>query len=221
MIVPMTYRDRIKAVLSPAERAIFAKLNSAKKIQDYLDTLSINFEVGKETYMSPRRVIRHKTAHCFEGALFAAAAFAYHGKKPLLLDLVTIARDEDHVVTLFRDPPIGGGLWGAISKTNHPILRYRDPVYKSVRELAMSYFHEYMMDDGTKSLRKFSGAFDLSRYAPEKWVTEEKDLFWLVEALDGSRHFDVAPQKAIRKLRKASPLEVRAINNTEWPSPQI
>lgn len=216
MIDVMAYKDRLKAVLSPAERRIFAKLNSPKKIQDYLDTISINFEIGKETYMSPRRLMRHKTAHCFEGALFAAAAFCYHGKKPLLLDLVTIDRDEDHVVALFTE----NGLWGAISKTNHPILRYRDPVYKTVRELAMSYFHEYMMDDGTKSLRKFSKPFDLSRYAPEKWVTEEKDLFWLVEALDGSRHFDVAPQKAIKKLRKASALEVKAINNTEWPAPR-
>src|SRR3989344_6839668 len=126
----MTHRDTLKVALSPIERKIFARLNSARKIQDYLDTISINFEIKKETYMSPRRVIREKTAHCFEGALFACAALAYHGKKPLLLDLVTIDRDEDHVVALFKE----NGLWGAISKTNHPILRYRDPVYKSIPE---------------------------------------------------------------------------------------
>src|SRR3989344_8386310 len=129
-IDPMTYRQRLKAVLSPPERTVFAALNSPKKIQDYLDTLPINFETAGETYMSPRRVIRNQTAHCFEGALLAAAAFSYHGQKPLLLDLVTIDRDEDHVVALFRE----NGLWGAISKTNHPILRYRDPVYKSIPE---------------------------------------------------------------------------------------
>ena len=209
----MTYRQRLKAVLSPPERTVFAALNSPKKIQDYLDTLPINFETAGETYMSPRRVIRNQTAHCFEGALLAAAAFSYHGQKPLLLDLVTIERDEDHVVALFRE----NGLWGAISKTNHPILRYRDPVYKSIRELAMSYFHEYLMDDGTKSLRRFSTAFDLRRYSPALWVTAEKDLFWLVEALDDSRHYDVAPRKVIAQLRKASRVEVQAINNTEWP----
>ncbi|MDP3965534.1 MAG: hypothetical protein Q8Q13_01920 [bacterium] len=212
----MTYRQRLKAVLSPPERTVFAALNSPKKIQDYLDTLPINFETAGETYMSPRRVIREHTAHCFEGALLAAAAFSYHGQKPLLLDLVTIDRDEDHVVALFRQ----NGLWGAISKTNHPILRYRDPVYKSVRELAMSYFHEYMMDDGTKSLRRFSKAFDLRRYSPALWAVAEEDLFWLVDALDDSRHYDVAPRKVIAQLRKASEVEVKAINNTEWRDPR-
>ena len=211
----MTHRDTLKVALSPIERKIFARLNSAKKIQDYLDTLSINFEIKKETYMSPRRVIREKTAHCFEGALFACAALAYHGKKPLLLDLVTIDRDEDHVVALFKE----NGLWGAISKTNHPILRYRDPVYKTARELAMSYFHEYIMDDGTKSLRIYSKPFDLSRYSASKWITAEEDLDWLVEALDDSPHFEIAPPKTIRQLRKASKLEVKAINITEWPRP--
>ena len=209
----MTYQQKLKAVLSPAERTIFAALNSPKKIQDYLDTLPINFETAGETYMSPRRVIREHTAHCFEGALLAAAAFAYNGSKPLLLDLQTIEKDEDHVVALFTENGRGGG----IRKTNHPILRYRDPVYKTVRELAMSYFHEYMMDDGTKSLRRFSTAFDLRRYSPALWVTAEKDLFWLVEALDDSRHYDVAPRKVIAQLRKASRVEVQAINNTEWP----
>ena len=143
----------------------------------------------------------------------AAAALSYHGHKPLLLDLVTIERDEDHVVALFRQ----NGLWGAISKTNHPILRYRDPVYKTVRELAMSYFHEYIMDDGTKSLRKFSKPFDLSRYSPTKWVTAGEDLNWLVEALDASPHSAIAPPKAIKKLRKVSGIEIKAINITEWP----
>ena len=205
--------DKLSKFLNIEELRLFRKLKSPKLIQDYLDTLSINFETSGETYMSPRRVIKNKTAHCFEGALLAAAALSYHGHKPLLLDLVTIERDEDHVVALFRQ----NGLWGAISKTNHPILRYRDPVYKTVRELAMSYFHEYIMDDGTKSLRKFSKPFDLSRYSPTKWVTAGEDLNWLVEALDASPHSAIAPPKAIKKLRKASRIEIKAINITEWP----
>jgi hypothetical protein len=206
----------IRKILSPEERKKFAKLKSARLIQNYLDTMSINFETSGETYMSPRRVIKNNTAHCFEGALFAAAALAYHGHRPLLLDLVTIERDEDHVIALFREK----GLWGAISKTNHPILRYRDPVYKSVRELAMSYFHEYIMDDGTKSLRRYSAAFDLNRYSPARWVTAEEELFWLVEELDASKHYDIAPKTAMRRIRKASHIEVEAINRTEWPQPK-
>ena len=84
----------------------------------------------------------------------------------------------------------------------------------------MSYFHEYMMDDGAKSLRLFSKPFNLSRYSPSKWITAEEDLDWLVEALDDSRHFDVAPKNVLRNIRKASAIEVKAINNTEWPAPK-
>lgn len=162
--------------------------------------------------MSPRRAIRAKMAHCFEGALFAAAALAYQGEKPLLLDFRTIPADEDHVVALFRQ----NGYWGAISKTNHAILRYREPVYASVRELAMSFFHEYLMWDGRKSLRAFSKPFDLSKFAPERWVTADEELFWLVEALDSSRHFPTVPTKNLRVLRKAYKIELRAMKLVEW-----
>lgn len=205
--------------LASNELKIFSRLNTPQKIQDYLDNLPINFETNGETYMSPRRVIREKKAHCFEGALLAAAALFYHGAKPLLLDLQTVGGDEDHVVALFGDQSSGRGLWGAISKTNHSILRYRDPVYKTIRELAMSYFHEYMMDNGKKTLRKFSKPFDLSGFPSEKWVTAEEDLHWLVEALDSSPHFPVAPKNVLRRLRKASIVEVKAVNVVEWPIP--
>lgn len=195
---------------------LFQRLNTPQRIQRYLDTLPINFEVSGETYMSPRRMVEAKTAHCFEGALFAAAALAYHGEKPLLLDIRTVPRDEDHVVALFRQ----NGRWGAISKTNHAVLRYRDPVYESVRELAMSYFHEYMMDSGKKTMRAYSAPFDLSRYSPEKWMTAGEELFWLVEALDRSRHFPIAPVKNIRLLRNGADVERRALQTIEWADPR-
>src|SRR4029077_1273388 len=131
-------------------------------------------------YMSPRRVIESGTAHCFEGALLAAAARAYHGHAPLIMDFRTVPTDEDHVITLFKQH----GFWGAISKTNHAILRYRDPIYKTPRELAMSFFHEHLEWNGKKSLRAYSAPFDLSKYAPESWITEKDELLWLVEALD-------------------------------------
>jgi hypothetical protein len=206
------YAQKIREVLSPVEKQIFAKLKTPQKIQDYLDSLPINFEISGETYMSPRRTLREKTAHCFEGALVAAAVLAYHGQKPLLLDLKTADHDEDHVVTLFKE----NGRWGAISKTNHAVLRYRDAIYKDVRELAMSYFHEYILPDGEKTLRSFSKPFDLSRYKPERWVTAEDDLFWLVEALDDSPHVDLMSAKQIRTLRNASSFEVKATAVVEW-----
>ncbi|MBI2610430.1 hypothetical protein HYW60_00625 [Candidatus Kaiserbacteria bacterium] len=212
----MTYAERIKRLLAPPERRVFEKLKTPQRVQDYLDTLPINFETKGETYMSPRAVLRAKTAHCMEGALFAAAALAYHGEKPLLLDFRTIPVDEDHVVTLFRQH----GYWGAISKTNHAILRYREPVYKSVHELAMSFFHEYLLWSGEKSLRAYSKPFDLSKYVPERWVTAEEQLFWLVEAIDTAHHFPTVPKKNLRLLRKAYPVELRAMKIVEWKQPK-
>lgn len=211
-MVPMhPHRPRLDALLDTDEQALFRRLDSPAAVQDFLDDLPINFELEHETYMSPRRVIREKTAHCFEGALFAAAVLAYHGQRPLLLDLKTNENDEDHVVTLFRD----GRYWGAISKTNHSILRWRDPVYLSVRELAMSFFNEYFLyETGEKTMESYSRPFDLSRYAPERWVTEESDLFWLVELLDVSPHESVRRDSHVR--RGASLIERENIELTEW-----
>ena len=206
------YKEKIRILLSPAERKIFAKLTTPQKIQAYLDALPINYERGGETYMSPRRMLKAKTAHCFEGALFAAAALAYHGQKPLLMDLRAVRPYQDHVLALFRI----NGLWGAISKTNHVVLRYRDAVYRSPRELAMSYFHEYVESDGCKSLREYSRPFDLARYAPQRWVTAEKELHWLVDALDDSKHFPIAPKKNLRALRTPSPFERKVMDIVEW-----
>ncbi len=208
----MTYQIRLQEVLTAKERALFGRLGTPQKVQDWLDALPLNFESGGETYMSPRRLIREKRAHCFEGALFAAAVLAYHGEKPMLLDFQTVKGDDDHVVALFRQK----GFWGAISKTNHAILRYRDPVYATVRELAMSYFHEYMLENGKKTMVAYSASFDLSKYAPEKWVTAEDDLDWLVTALDESRHFPIASKKNMRLVRRGSEVERRALKHVEW-----
>ncbi len=207
-----SYPSALKALLRPLERDLLRKLSTPQKIQDYLDTLPINFELQGETYMSPRRVIEEKSAHCFEGALLAAAALAYYGQPPLLMDFQTVPTDEDHVITLFKQ----FGRWGAISKTNHSILRYRDPVYESPRELAMSYFHEYLEWNGKKSLRAYSKPYDLSQSAPQKWVTEGEDLVWLVDALDESPHFPIAPQKNLKLLRRGAKVELRAMKTTEW-----
>ncbi len=206
------HQRSIRSILTPQELKVFARLNTPQKIQAYLDKMPINFEHKGETYMSPRRVLQHKTAHCFEGALLAATALALQGQKPLLMDIQTIASDEDHVITLFKQE----GRWGAISKTNHTILRYRDPVYLSPRELAMSYFHEYIMNSGKRSMRTYSAPFDLSKFAPVKWVTADEELDWLVGELDWSRHFPVALKKNISLVRKAAPVERKALEITEW-----
>ena len=163
------YRNALRALLTPAERRIFARLDTPQKVQAFLEDLPPNFELEGETNMSPRRVLKARTAHCAEARVFAAAVFAYHGQPAWLMDMRALPSDQDHVVTLFKQR----GLWGAISKTNHAVLRWRDPIYRSPRELAMSYAHEYCLDGGKKSLLAFSRPFNLTRYKPRRWVTAD------------------------------------------------
>lgn len=212
-----TYGKKLRALLTPAERRVLARLDTPQKIQTFLDRLPANFELDGETTMSPRRLLKARAAHCSEAAIFAVAALIYHGKPGWLLDIQALASDQDHVVALFKQH----GLWGAISKTNHSILRWRDPIYRSPRELAMSYAHEYCLPGGKKSMLAFSRRFSLTRYAPKRWLIAEGDLDWLLETLDDSPHVPVAPKRVLRARRRSSPIELRAQNNeVEWPDPR-
>lgn len=198
--------------LNTRERGIFRKLNTPQKIQDFLERIPINFEPHGDTLLSPRRVLKEKKAHCMEGALFAAAVLWFHGEEPFLLDLKAARPDFDHVVALFRRH----GRWGAISKTNHTILRYRDPVYRTVRELAMSYFNEYIYDDGRKTMRSYSRPFSMKRFGTS-WVTAKDDL-WEVDAeLDASPHYGILTPGSRRSLRPGDTIERRALGLTDWP----
>src|SRR3989454_6739784 len=155
--------------LTRAEFAVLKRLSGPEKIQDFLHALTANFEIGGQTCLSVREVLRRRRAHCIEGAMLAACALWVHGEPPLLMDM-RAERDYDHVVALFRR----GGCWGAISKTNPPVLRWRDPVYRTLRELAMSYLHEYANKGGQKTLRGYSRPFDLRRLGPEPLGPNEK-----------------------------------------------
>ncbi|MGP1678045.1 MAG: hypothetical protein ACTS6J_12920 [Burkholderiales bacterium] len=188
--------------LTKAEFAILRRLSTPEKIQAYLDAIPQNFEIGGETCLSVREALRQRRALCIEGALIAAAALWVHGEPPLLMDLKA-HRDSDHVVTLFRR----NGCWGAISKTNHPILRWRDPVYRSLRELAMSYFHEYCNKRNQKTLRSYSAAFDLRRLDPATWVTQKKSCWDLGWAVDAARHYPLITKKQSKLLRLRDSLE--------------
>ena len=213
----MSFSEKFRGSCSPAESRLFTRLNSPSKIQDYLNSIPFNHEEAGETYMSPRRMIKAKTAHCFEGALFAAAALAYHGHKPLIMDLQAARGDTDHVVALFKD----GRYWGAISKTNHGVLRYREPVYATVRELALSYFHEYFLQiNGKKTLRAYSAPFDVSKYKFDEWFSAEDELIDVVNDLEDSPHHDIAPASQLKKLRKADKIEILMAEREEWPKKQ-
>ena len=190
---------------------IFRRLDTPQKIQDFLDTLPINFEKGGDTCRSPLETLTAGEAHCMEGAVLAAAILWYNGRPPVLLDLKTIKGDDYHVVALFKQ----GGLWGAISKTNHAVLRYRDPIFRNVRELALSYFNEYFLDNGKKTLRSYSGPFSLLSYNDD-WLTTEDNLWNLNDDLDQSPHFNILQNIKTKDLRKADPIEIKSGKLTEW-----
>ena len=162
--------------------------------------------------MSPRFVIKTKMAHCMEGAMLAAAALEFHGSKPLLMDLRSESHDYDHVVTVFKQ----FGRLGAISKTNHAVLRYREPVYSSLQELAMSFFHEYFDDDGRKTLREYSKLLDLNHFNSIAWRTTDRNLLVIADYLDEIKHFKILTTAQIKNLRKADKIEIAAGKLTDY-----
>jgi hypothetical protein len=188
--------------LTPAEFAVLRRLDTPRKIQAFLYDLKQNFEPHGDTCNSVREVLRARRAHCIEGAMLAAAALWVHGEPPLLLDLRAV-RDYDHVIALFRRK----GRWGAISKTNGATLRWRDPVYRSLRELVMSYFHEYANRRDHKTLRAYSRAFDLRVLQPAQWVSAPKGAWTVAERLDALPHYDLLSRAEERSLVRRDPFE--------------
>jgi len=195
------------------ELRILRKLRTPVKVQDFVNSLEENFEKNGETCMSPRKVLRERKAHCVEGALLASVALRLQGHKPLIVDLNSAPGDDDHVLAVFRK----AGKWGAITKTNHAVLRYREPIYRDIRELAISFFHEYFLNsNGKKTLRSFSMPIDLSRFDRQNWMTSEKNLWFITDHLAGAKHINLLSRKAIRGLRPADPIEIEAGKLVEY-----
>src|ERR671936_150299 len=182
--------------LTAAELATFQrKLDSPAKIQDFLDTIPYNTEKDGDTFRSPRRVLRDQTANCIEGAVLAAAALRVQGDPPLIMDL-TAVRDEDHVIAVFRRR----GLWGSIATSKFTGLRYREPVYRTLRELAMSYFEHYFNLEGERTLRGYGRPVNLSRFDRMHWMTREDDLWAIAEHLERIPHVTLVPPRVARFL---------------------
>jgi len=188
------------------------KLNTPQKIQDYLDSIPFNYEKSGETCMSPFRVLKEKKAHCVEGAMLAASLMALQGQKPLVMSLKVKKGDYDHVVALFKYK----GFWGAISKTNHSVLRYRDPIYKTIRELALSYFHEYFLTKtGEKTLLGYSNPINLNRFG-KKWKTSPNDLWDIAGTIYDIKHLPIIPKGNERYIRNATKIEMESALIKDW-----
>jgi hypothetical protein len=166
------------------ELAVLRRLKTPEKIQSFLDSeIGYNKEPHGATCRSPRRVLCDRVAHCLEGALLAAAALRVQGFPPLLLDLEAV-RDDDHVLALFRRH----GHWGAIAKSNYSGLRFREPVYRTLRELAISYFEHYYNLSGEKTLRRYSRPVQLRRFDRLHWMAADADLWEISDYLTGIPH---------------------------------
>jgi len=185
------------------ERALLAALKRPEDVQRFLDEeIAYNRELEGETCRSPRRVLRERLAHCLEGALFAASAFRFHGRPPLVMQM-RAERDEDHLLALYR---AGGdeGPWGAVATSKFTGLRFREPVYRTLRELAMSYFEHYFNYEGEKTLRAVSRPVDLSRFDARDWETAEDDLHDVAEWL---AHRRMAPLVTFGQTRRLAPVD--------------
>lgn len=189
--------------MSVNAQLFLSHLDTPTKIQDYLESIPFNHEEDSETCRSAHEVIIHKKAHCLEGAFLACAALINQKRKPLIMSLKVTENDYDHVITVFKE----NGYFGAMSKTNHAVLGWRDPVYKTTRELAMSYFHEYfLVKNGEKTLRGYSRLINLNRFG-SSWINSSENLFSIGFAIADTQHIRIIPKGNEQFIRKATRLE--------------
>lgn len=185
-----------------AELRQLRRLKSPHGIQTFLDALPYHLA---DTAWSPRLVLRERTAHCLEGAIFAAAALRANGYPPLILDLEA-EHDTDHVIAVYRYD----SHWGAVAKSNFTSCRYREPVYRSLRELAMSYFNTYFNLRGERSLRTFSRPVNLARFDRLDWMTTDKPIWFIVNYLFDIHHHKLLRSGMAKRLNRVDNRTFRA-----------
>jgi hypothetical protein len=205
--------DRPTNAFTPPELRRLRSLKDPHGIQRLLDDMPYHLA---DTAWSPRRVLRENTSHCFEGALFAAAALRANGYPPLILDLEA-DHDTDHVIAIYRVH----GHWGAVAKSNYTGCRYREPVYRSLRELALSYFDVYFNLRRERSLRTFSRSVNMARFDPRGWMTTDDHLWYVAEYLFTIRHHRLFTPAMIRNLHRLDDRSFRAgcLGRAEKPTP--
>jgi hypothetical protein len=179
---------------TPAELRKLRSLKGPYGIQRFLDDMPYHLA---DTAWSPRVVLREQTSHCLEGAIFGAAALRANGFPPLILDLEA-HHDTDHVVAIYRV----NRHWGAVAKSNYVGCRYREPVYRSLRELAMSYFNLYCNMRRERTLRTFSRPVNLARFDRQEWMTTEKPIWFIVNYLFEIFHYKLLTPAMIRRLHR-------------------
>jgi hypothetical protein len=196
----MRPENQLEQNLTGPEKKILARLNTPGKIQAFLDELDYSTE---EAYRCPLRVLRERVAHCYDGALFAAATLRRLGHPPLILEMLPNHRDDDHLLAPFKQD----GHWGAVGKSNFVGLRFREPVYRTLRELIMSYFEQFYNVEREKTLRGYTLPMNLRTFDRTGWMVKDEPLDWIAEKLDRMRRVRVLNPKMVKRL---SPLDTRA-----------
>jgi len=191
------------AALTPAERKVVQGLKSPLAIQSFLDTVVYSTE---NRYRSPLTVLREHVGHCYDGGVFAAAMLRRLGHKPQVLVLIPNRRDDEHMLALFKVD----GHWGAVAKSNFSSLRFREPVFRSPRELVMSYFEGYFNAAGEKTLRAYTAPLNLSRFDRQNWETDDAAMDLIAEALDRGPQYPVVTPAQVRRLTRADARSVAA-----------
>jgi hypothetical protein len=195
--------DVLEEALTKAEQRVMAGLTSPPKIQEFLDKTSYSTE---DIYRCPLRVLRERRAHCFDGAVFAAAALRRIGFPPLVLELVPNERDDDHLIALYKRDD----LWGAVAKSNFVGLRFREPVFRNLRELVLSYFEQFFNVAGEKTLRAYTLALDLTRFDALGWTVQDGPMDLIAESLDRKRRISIITEKTVAQLSLADERSRRA-----------
>lgn len=190
-------------VLTGSERQFIARLTTPLKIQAFLDELPYSTE---HAYRSPPRVLRERIAHCFDGALFAAAILRRLGHSPLIMEMLPNDRDDDHLLALYK----WNGHWGAVAKSNFVGLRFREPIYRSLRELVMSYFEQFYNVEREKTLRSYTLPLNLKAFDKWNWMTSDEHLERIAERLDTIRKVPVLTEPMISTLSLVDERSYRA-----------
>jgi hypothetical protein len=189
----MSVVEDFKRALSKSERQVMVKLTTPRKVQDFLDGLSYSVET---TYRCPLRVLRERVAHCFDGALFGVAALRSLGYPPLILNMHAIVQDDDHLLAVFKRD----GRWGAVAKSNFVGLRFREPIYRTLHELVMSYFEQFYNVERKKTLRSYTVPLNLAAFDKSKWMTSDESLERIGSRLDEIRKIRLLTRRIIVNL---------------------
>ena len=189
----MSAIEDFNQALTKSELQVMVKLTTPRKIQDFLDGLPYSVET---IYRCPLRALRERVAHCFDGALFGAAALRCLGYPPLILNMPAIVQDDDHLLALYKRD----GHWGAVAKSNFVGLRFREPIYRTLHELVMSYFEQFFNVERKKTLRSYTVPLNLKAFDKSKWMTSDESLERIGSRLDEIRKVRLLTRRMVANL---------------------